>query len=185
MKKISNCAKLAGASLVLFLAACADNKPMPPPQVTMAEPPPPPVQPARPPPRQVAPVQQGIIPGSTQDFAVNVGDRVFFAYESSDLDDKDRTTLQKQAAWLQRFPVVTISVEGHCDERGTREYNLALGARRAQGVKDYLASLGVAGSRLETISYGKERPICVESNDACWAQNRRGVSVIKSGAASS
>ena len=98
--------------------------------------------------------------------------------------DRARATLQKQAAWLQRFGAVVLTIEGHCDERGTREYNLGLGARRAQAVKDYLASLGVSAARLDTISYGKERPVCVESNDACWAQNRRGVSVIKSGAVS-
>jgi len=92
--------------------------------------------------------------------------------------------LQKQAAWLQRYPTVVLMIEGHADERGTREYNLALSARRAQAVKDYLASLGVSGARLETISYGKERPVCVQSDEACWAQNRRGVSTIKSGAVS-
>ena len=124
------------------------------------------------------------VPGSSADFQQNVGDRVFFAYDKSDLDDRDRQTLQKQAAWLQRYPTVVLTLEGHCDERGTREYNLALGARRAQAVKDYLVSLGVSGARLETISYGKERPICVQSNEACWAQNRRGVSTIKSGAVS-
>ena len=104
--------------------------------------------------------------------------------DKSDLTDAGRSTLQKQAAWLQRFGAVTLAIEGHCDERGTREYNLALGARRAQAVKDYLGSLGVAGARLETISFGKERPVCVESNDACYQQNRRGVSTIKSGAVS-
>ena len=115
---------------------------------------------------------------------MNVGDRIFFEYDKSDLTDAARTTLQKQAAWLQRFGAVTLAVEGHCDERGTREYNLALGARRAQAVKDYLASLGVSAARLDTISYGKERPVCVESNEACYAQNRRGVSTIKSGSVS-
>jgi peptidoglycan-associated lipoprotein len=126
----------------------------------------------------------GPIPGSQEDFRVNVGDRVLFAYDKTDLDDRDRQTLQKQAAWLQRYPTVTLIVEGHCDERGTREYNIALGARRAQSVKDFLVSLGVSAARLDTISYGKERPVCVDSNEACWAQNRRGVSVIKSGAVS-
>ena len=115
---------------------------------------------------------------------MNVGDRVFFEYDRSDLDDRARGVLQKQAAWLQRFGAVILILEGHADERGTREYNLALSARRAQSVKDYLASLGVSGARLETISYGKERPVCVESNEACWSQNRRGVSTIKSGSVS-
>jgi peptidoglycan-associated lipoprotein len=145
-----------------------------------APPPPPPAPPPRPP----APVMQSIVPGSVQDFQVNVGDRVFFDYDKSDLTDAARATLQKQAAWLQRFGAVTLILEGHADERGTREYNLGLGARRAQSVKDYLASLGVSAARLDTISYGKERPVCVESNDACWAQNRRGVSTIKSGSVS-
>jgi peptidoglycan-associated lipoprotein len=142
-------------------------------------------QPARPPMQAPsAPVQSGPIPGSLADFQTNVGDKVFFAYDRSDIDDGSRATLQKQAAWLQRYPTVVLMIEGHADERGTREYNLALSARRAQAVKDYLGSLGVSGARLETISYGKERPVCVQSDEACWAQNRRGVSTIKSGAVS-
>jgi peptidoglycan-associated lipoprotein len=181
-------AKLASLSLILFFAAaCSDEMMMPPPAAmppppppAAAPPPPPPPPPARPP----APVQQSIVPGSLQDFQVNVGDRVFFEYDRADLDDRARGVLQKQAAWLQRFGPVILIVEGHADERGTREYNLALSARRAQSVKDYLASLGVSGARLETISYGKERPVCVESNEACWSQNRRGVSTIKSGSVS-
>src|SRR5258706_108181 len=182
-------AKLASLSLVVFfVAACTAEKmmpppapvPPPPPPMAAAPPPPPPPPPARPP----APVQQSIVPGSLQDFQVNVGDRVFFAYDKSDLDDRARGVLQKQAAWLQRFGAVILILEGHADERGTREYNLALAARRAQSVKDYLASLGVSGARLETISYGKERPVCVESTEACWSQNGRGVSTIKSGSVS-
>jgi peptidoglycan-associated lipoprotein len=129
-------------------------------------------------------VQQSIVPGSVQDFQVNVGDRIFFEYDKSDLDDRARGVLQKQAVWLQRYGAVILTIEGHCDERGTREYNIALGARRAQAVKDYLTSLGISTARLETISYGKERPVCVESTEACWAQNRRAVSVIKSGSVS-
>src|SRR5207237_4758358 len=123
-------------------------------------------------------------PALQMDLHENVGDRVFCEYDKTDLRDADRQTLQKQAAWLQRFPSVVLTIEGHCDERGTREYNLALGARRAQAVKDYLASLGVSSARLETISYGKERPVCVQSDEAFWAQNRRGVSTLKSGAVS-
>jgi len=187
MKTFTIATKLASLSLVLALAACGGNKMM-----TMAPPAPPPAPanapmppaPPPPPPRPPAVVQQTIVPGSIQDFQVNVGDRVFFEYDKSDLDDRARNVLQKQAAWLQRFGAVILTIEGHCDERGTREYNLALGARRAQAAKDYLASLGVSGARLETISYGKERPVCVESNEACWAQNRRSVSVIKSGSVS-
>jgi peptidoglycan-associated lipoprotein len=153
----------------------------PPPE---AGPPPPPAAAPPPPPPPPLPMGSAIVPGSTMDFEQNVGDRVFFEYDRTDLSDRDRQTLQKQAAWLQRFPTVVLTIEGHCDERGTREYNLALGARRAQAVKDYLASLGVSGARLDTISYGKERPICSQTNEACWAQNRRGVSTIKSGSVS-
>ena len=189
MMKLSTSAKLASLSFVLFLTACAEEMmpppPAPPPPPPAMTPPPPPPPPPAPPPMPPRPMPQvSIVPGSIQDFQVNVGDRVFFEYDKSDLTDTARATLQKQAAWLQRFGAVTLSIEGHCDERGTREYNLALGARRAQAVKDYLASLGVSAARLDTISYGKERPVCVESNEACWAQNRRGVSTIKSGSVS-
>jgi peptidoglycan-associated lipoprotein len=181
MLKLSTSAKLASLSFLLLLAACSSSKMTPPPE---AGPPATPAAAPPPPPRPPAPIAPAIVPGSTMDFQQNVGDRVFFEYDKSDLDDRDRQTLQKQAAWLQRFPTVVLTIEGHCDERGTREYNLALGARRAQAVKDYLASLGVSGARLDTISYGKERPICSQSNEACWAQNRRGVSTIKSGSVS-
>jgi peptidoglycan-associated lipoprotein len=136
------------------------------------------------PPPMAAPAPPGVVAGSVMDFQQNVGDRVFFDYDRSELVDMGRSTLQKQAAWLQRFPTVVLTIEGHADERGTREYNLALGARRAQAVRDYLVSLGVSGARIETISFGKERPICVQSDEPCWQQNRRGVSTIKSGAVS-
>jgi peptidoglycan-associated lipoprotein len=126
----------------------------------------------------------GILPGSVQDFKVNVGDTVHFTYNEYNFQDSDKSTLQKQATWLSKYPSVQITIEGHCDERGTREYNLALGARRANAVKEYLVSLGVSNSRLQTVSYGKERPICTESNEDCWAQNRRGVSTITGGATS-
>jgi len=123
-----------------------------------------------------------IIPGSAEDLRVNVGDTVHFDYDRYDIMDSDRAVLQRQAAWLGKYPSVRVTVEGHCDERGTREYNLALGARRANAVKEYLVSLGVSSGRLETISYGKERPMCTESSESCWAQNRRGVTTITSGA---
>ena len=126
-----------------------------------------------------------MVPGSLQDFRVNVGDTVHFAYDKSDVQDEDRDILQRQAAWLQKYAQVRVTVEGHCDQRGTREYNLALGGRRANAVKDYLVSLGVPASRIDTISYGKERPVCTESDESCWAQNRRGVTTITSGAATS
>lgn len=137
------------------------------------------------PPAKAQPVQSSILPGSEKDFTVNIGDTVHFEYNMFAITDEDRSILQRQAAWLQKYPRVRLSIEGHCDERGTREYNLALGARRAHTVKEYLVSLGVTPSRLDTISYGKERPICTESTEACWAQNRRGVSVITGGSASS
>ncbi|MDD2869380.1 MAG: peptidoglycan-associated lipoprotein Pal [Neomegalonema sp.] len=118
--------------------------------------------------------------GSAQYFAVNVGDRVLFGYDSSDLDGPAREILQRQAAWLNLHPNASIVVEGHCDERGTREYNLALGARRANSARAYLTSLGVASSRVETISYGKERPVQDCSSESCWGQNRRAVTVVRS-----
>jgi peptidoglycan-associated lipoprotein len=117
-------------------------------------------------------------PGSAQDFVVNVGDRVFFETDSSDLTPTATATLDKQSQWLAQYPRYQITIEGHSDERGTREYNIALGARRAQTVRDYLASKGVAASRIKTISYGKERPVVTCEDISCWSQNRRGVTVL-------
>ncbi|NQV21864.1 MAG: peptidoglycan-associated lipoprotein Pal [Rhodospirillales bacterium] len=117
--------------------------------------------------------------GTQQDLAVNVGDRVQFGYNEYNLSAEARNILERQAAWLQSNSGVKVVVEGHCDERGTREYNLALGERRASSVKSYLVALGVAGNRITTISYGKERPIAFGSNEADWAKNRRGVSVVQ------
>lgn len=117
-------------------------------------------------------------PGSTQDFVVNVGDRVFFETDSTDLTPTAVATLDKQAAWLQRYPRYTFTIEGHADERGTREYNFSLSARRAQTVRDYMASRGIPGNRMRTVSYGKERPVAVCNDISCWSQNRRGVSVL-------
>ena len=119
-----------------------------------------------------------IEPGSQEDLIVNVGDRVFFNYDSSDLDGDAQELLQDQVAWLKQYSDVSIIVEGHCDERGTREYNLALGEKRAQSVKNYLISLGISSDRVSTISYGKERPAVVGSNDGAWAQNRRSVTIV-------
>ncbi len=124
----------------------------------------------------------GPVPGSVEDLVVNVGDRVFFDFDQYNLKSSSQATLERQAAWLKTYSGVTLTVEGHCDERGTREYNLALGARRANAVKDYLVSLGVDPSRVTTISYGKERPAELGSNEAAWAANRRGVAVVTSGA---
>jgi len=120
---------------------------------------------------------RGPAPGSKEDFVANVGDRVFFAYDKSDLSADARRTLDRQAAWLKQWSNQRLTVEGHCDERGTREYNLALGERRANAAKDYLVASGVSASRLSTISYGKERPVVLGANEAAFAQNRRGVSV--------
>jgi len=125
----------------------------------------------------------GATPGSSQDFTVNVGDRVFFTTDSTSLTGAARTTLDKQAAWLNRYGQHSITIEGHADERGTREYNLALGARRSTATKDYLVSRGVSRGRLKTISFGKERPIAVCNDISCWSQNRRAVTLL-SGAGS-
>jgi len=118
-------------------------------------------------------------PGSQQDFVVNVGDRVFFETDSSELTPQSRATLDKQAQWLNNYRQYgQFTVEGHADERGTREYNIALGARRAQTMRDYLISRGVAANRMHTISYGKERPVALCDDISCWSQNRRAVTVL-------
>ncbi len=175
MTKFSSTLKFAALSAALLLGACTHKQ-----EAVNTAPPPA----APPPPPAAAPVQSGILPGSAQDFKVNVGDTVHFALNQYNIEDADKGTLSKQAAWLTRYPSVRLTVEGHADERGTREYNLALGARRANAVKEFLVAQGVAAGRMETVSYGKERPICTESNEDCWSQNRRGVSVITGGAAS-
>ena len=117
-------------------------------------------------------------PGTQEDMVVNVGDRVFFAFDKSDLSTEAQATLDRQAAWLKKYASAKIAVEGHCDERGTREYNLALGERRATAAKNYLVAAGIAAARVNTISYGKERPAVVGSNEASWAQNRRAVTIV-------
>lgn len=175
MRKLSFGASLVLLSSGLMLAGCASDKPMhesPPPVATNDAP------------RDSGPTST-IVPGSAEDLRVNVGDTVHFGYNDYNVEDSDKGTLQRQATWLQKYPGVRITVEGDCDERGTREYNLALGARRANAVKEYLVSLGISGARVETISYGKEHPVCSESNEDCWAQNRRGVTAISSGGPSS
>lgn len=177
MMNFSTSLKIAAVSCALLLAGCAAKK------QSAEEMPPPPVS---------APSSgnvdrssmSNIVPGSAEDLRVNVGDTVHFDYDKYQLRDEDRSILQRQASWLSKYPSVRITVEGHCDERGTREFNLALGARRANAVKEYLTSLGVAASRLDTISYGKERPTCTESSESCYAQNRRGVSTVTGGPSS-
>ncbi len=121
---------------------------------------------------------QAVRPGSQEDLVANVGDRVFFGYDSSVLSDESQRTLQRQAAWLQQYGNVGVTVEGHCDERGTREYNIALGERRANAAKKYLIGLGVKANRISTISYGKERPAVMGSDESSYAQNRRAVTVV-------
>jgi peptidoglycan-associated lipoprotein len=120
-----------------------------------------------------------IVPGSPEDLKVNVGDRVFFDLNKWNVRPDQRAALDRQAEWLKRFPQVTVTIEGHCDERGTREFNLALGAKRAAAVKNYLVAAGINPNRVETISYGKERPEVAGSNEEAWRQNRRGVTVVK------
>src|SRR5947207_8551221 len=117
-------------------------------------------------------------PGSQQDLAATAGDRVFFAYDSAEVSSEGQQILKRQSDWLRRYGNVSVTIEGHCDERGTREYNLALGERRAQAVKNVLAAAGIPASRVSTISYGKERPEAPHSEDGCDARNRRGGSAV-------
>ncbi|MCB9983511.1 MAG: peptidoglycan-associated lipoprotein Pal [Rhodospirillales bacterium] len=121
---------------------------------------------------------QGPVPGTQADLVVNVGDRIFFGTDRYDLSGEARQTLDKQAAWLEQYPSLNVTVEGHADERGTREYNLALGERRANSVRNYLSALGIAPSRIQTISYGKERPAVPGADESAWAQNRRSVTKV-------
>jgi len=169
------------ATATVSMAACA-SKPKPTYPTTAPTPAPAPAPdrgPAAPPP---GPVTTQPLPGSEQDFVINVGDRVYFDFDRYEVRSDATALLDAQAGWLKRFPAVQVRIEGNCDERGTREYNLALGARRANAVKEFLVAQGVAAGRLETVSYGKERPVCTESGEDCWSQNRRGVSVITGGA---
>src|SRR5579859_3188798 len=174
MTTFSRSLKFACLSAALILGACTHKQ-----EAVQTAPPP-----VAPPPQQAAqsPVTSRIIPGSAEDFRVNVGDTVHFALDQYNIEENDKAILSRQAAWLAKYPSVRVTVEGHCDERGTREYNLALGARRANAVKEFLVSQGVSTARVETVSYGKERPVCTQSDEACWAQNRRGVTTITGGA---
>lgn len=162
------------SALALSVAACSKKKPeeLPPAPVQTA-PVPTPETPPPPPP------QTGPVPGSRADFLAQSGtDTVFFDTDSYDVDAEDQATLSRQAQWLAKYPNVSVTIEGHCDERGTREYNLALGERRANAAKNYLVSVGVPASRISVISYGKERPLATGSDEAAWAQNRRAVTVV-------
>lgn len=161
---------LLAIAAVATVAACASRS-EPTPTPTAATPPPV----SRP---------QGPVPGSIEDFRVSVGDRIFFGYDRYDLTAEARSVLERQAAWLRQYPNVRLLVAGNCDERGTREYNLALGARRAAAARDFLISLGVAANRMETVSYGKERPLDPRANEEAWSVNRNSHSQIVSGAVS-
>lgn len=122
--------------------------------------------------------ENGAQPGTQQDFTVNIGDRIFFDTDSSVVRADAQQTLSRQAQWLARYPNYQITIEGHADERGTREYNLALGARRAAATRDFLASRGIDRARIKTLSFGKERPVAVCDDISCWSQNRRAVTNI-------
>ncbi len=165
----------AVAAFGLLATACA-TQPEPEPQ-----PDPAPVYDRTPAPE---PQPAGPTPGSTADFEVNAGDRVFYGYDQYTLTDEARTTLRRQAAWMASYSDVRVLIAGNADERGTREYNLALGARRAGAARDYLISQGVDPARLQTVSYGKESPVCRQSSEECWARNRNAITVIQSGASS-
>lgn len=175
----------AAASVLLAIGACASQPE--PVETTSTEPvqtAPEPVETAETTPVDTTPVATGPAAGSLDDFRVNVGERVYYDLNGYRLDADDQEILKRQAAWLSSYPDVRILVAGNCDERGTREYNLALGERRADIVKQYLVSLGVDSSRIDTISYGKERPIAGGSTEEAWALNRNGFTQIVSGVSS-
>ena len=167
MNKIAIAVTMAS---VLALSACKKEPPeqLPPPPETVVTPTPTPVGP------------QGPIPGTQQHFAqvMQGQDTIYFDTDQFNIDDVDQAALRQQAQYLQQYPNVRATVEGHCDERGTREYNLALGERRANAARNYLVSLGVSGDRITTVSYGKERPVELGSNEAAWARNRRAVTIV-------
>lgn len=145
---------LAAIAATIFLVACSDQQ-------------------------AAAPATTTVTPGSVADFRQNVGDRVFFDTDQSTVREDGRATLNKQAEWLKKYTNYQITIEGHCDERGTREYNLALGERRANAARQYLVAQGIPAARIKTISYGKERPDPVGSDEAAWARNRRAVTALQ------
>jgi peptidoglycan-associated lipoprotein len=168
-----------GSLAAATLAACASHPPPPP-----AQPIPPPSAEAGPPPPSEPgppPGPQGPIPGSSQDFVVNVGDRVYFDFNQAGVRADAQPILSGQADWLRRYPAVRVRIEGNCDERGTREYNFALGAKRADSVRDFLVAHGVAAGRIATISYGKEQPIDGGHDEGAWGKNRNGHTAITEG----
>ena len=147
---------IAAVAALVFVAACSSNEQAAAPSGTAA-----------------------VTPGSIADFKQNVGDRVYFDFDQSSVREDGRATLGKQATWLKQYTNYPITIEGKCDERGTREYNLALGERRANAVKQYLIAQGVPATRIQTISYGKERPEVVGSDEGAWARNRVGITVLQ------
>ena len=147
---------LAAVAAMIFVVACSSNDQ-----------------------QQAASASTTVTPGSVADFRQNVGDRVFFATDMSTINDEGRQTLNRQAEWLKKYTNYQVTVEGHCDERGTREYNLALGERRANSARQYLIAQGVPAARVKTISYGKERPDPVGSDEAAWQLNRRAVTALQ------
>ena len=149
-----------GLAAVLALTGCANKKSLPNS------------------PRELGLAANGAVPGSQHDFTLNVGDRIFFDTDSAAIRPASAQTLSRQAQWLAKYSNERVMIEGHADERGTREYNLALGARRAAATKNFLVSRGVSAGRIKTISYGKERPVAVCDNISCWSQNRRAVTVV-------
>ena len=172
MTQISKTAIFMVAGSALALGACSRDAPedLPPPPVGATGP------------DTTNTVPTGPVPGSREDFlAQAASDTIFFETDSYDIDPEDRAILDSQAAWLVANPSVRVTIEGHCDERGTREYNLGLGERRANAAANYLAARGVATSRMTVISYGKERPVALGSDPASWAQNRRAVTVVPVG----
>ncbi|HZF45179.1 MAG TPA: peptidoglycan-associated lipoprotein Pal [Sphingomonadaceae bacterium] len=169
MRHLVSLAALTAAIAVAGCSKKAEPEQLPPPPAT--------VETAAPP--RPTPTPSGPIPGSNADFMAQMQGRnvVFFDTDKFDIDAEDQTALRAQAQWLQRYPAKRATIEGHCDERGTREYNIALGERRANAAKNYLVSLGVDASRLNTVSYGKERPVALGSNEDAWAQNRRAATI--------
>jgi len=150
---------LGAFAAVALLAACSSNSSTPTPAP--------------------AATSQGIVPGSQEDLVANVGDRVFFDFDRSSVKPDGKATLDKQAAWLAKFPQNNVQIAGNTDERGTEEYNIALGNRRASAARDYLAAKGVAGGRMTTISFGKDRPTALGSTEEAWAQNRNAITSVK------
>lgn len=173
---------VVAAALSALLAACASH-----PKPTPVPPAPPPAAPAPPPPESPPPPppprgENAVVPGSEKDFVINVGDRVYFDYDKYEIRSDAEGVLASQAAWLNRYPDVRVRIEGNCDDRGTAEYNFALGARRADAVKAFLVNHGVNLGRIATVSYGKERPIDPGTGDEASQHNRNAHTAITSGA---